>query len=416
MRGFSPAPAGLFSGAFPRGRRKKSFSLLRGQNMTKLNLGAGDTVLEGYEPRDGARGDSLFPLPDADGSIDEIRASHVLEHFASAEVPKVIADWTRALKPGGVLKIAVPDFEVIAGAYLQGKPVNVQGYVMGGQTDDRDFHKTIFDQDELERLLRSVGLIGIRRWDSEIADCARLPVSLNLAGTKPLARRPRVAAAMSVPRLGFMDNFFAAMRALPRLGITLHKHTGAFWGQCLTRCIEEILEAGEPEYILTIDYDTIFTDRDVEQLLALAVAYPEVDAIAALQASRWNAEPLMTKRAADGKNGESWSRETFAPDLTAIATAHFGLTLIKVEALKTLPLPWFKGEPDADGRWGDAKVDDDIWFWKQWEAAGRSLMLANHVVVGHAELMIRWPDRNLQATYQLSSEFWKSGPPANVWR
>jgi len=37
--------------------------------MTKLNLGAGDTVIEGFEARDVKRGDCLFPLPEAE--VDE---------------------------------------------------------------------------------------------------------------------------------------------------------------------------------------------------------------------------------------------------------------------------------------------------------------------------------------------------------
>jgi SAM-dependent methyltransferase len=381
----------------------------------KLNLGAGDTVLDGYEPRDGARGDCLFPLPDADGSLDEIRASHVLEHFASAEVPKVLADWVRALKPGGVLKIAVPDFERIAAGYLQGEQINVQGYVMGGQTDARDFHKTLFDQDELEQQLRAAGLFGIQRWVSEIGDCARLPISLNLQGVKPPAKLPRVAAAMSVPRLGFMDNFFCAMKALPRLGISLHKHTGAFWGQCITRCMEEILEDPAPDYILTIDYDSVFTSEHVEQLVALAAAHPEADAIAALQASRHGSEPLMTKRGEDGKPGGAGlarpSRRTsrdrhraLRPDAHPCRGAEdAAAAVVQGRARRRRPLGRRQGRRRR-------------LLLEAWERQGKTLMLANHVAIGHAELMIRWPDRNLQATYQISSEFWKSGAPANVWR
>lgn len=381
----------------------------------KLNLGAGDLVIDGFIPRDGARGDVLSPLPDADASIDEIRASHVLEHFPYAQVPAVLQDWARALKPGGVMRIAVPDFEAIATAYMQGQPLNTQGYIMGGQVDHRDFHRAIFDEDELADLLRQAGLTGIQRWVSEARDCAALPISLNLMGVKPAQNRPRVSAAMSVPRLGFMDNFFCALNALPKLKITLRKHTGAFWGQCLTRCMHECL-AENPEWILTIDYDSVFTVDHVERLLALAAAHPEADAIAALQVHRTRPEPLMTMRGADGSNTGRVSRETFAPDLAPVATAHFGLTLLRASALRALPQPWFRATPADDGGWGEGRIDEDIGFWKQWEAAGNTLMLANHVPIGHAELMVRWPDRNMQATWQHPSEFWDSGPPPNIWR
>ena len=78
--------------------------------MNKLNLGAGARPLEGYRNIDaknnhGSKSQKIFPLPDKDGTVDEIRASHVLEHFSHREVTAVVADWVRALKPGGVLKI-----------------------------------------------------------------------------------------------------------------------------------------------------------------------------------------------------------------------------------------------------------------------------------------------------------------------
>jgi SAM-dependent methyltransferase len=107
--------------------------------MKKLNLGAGTTVIEGFEPRDGGKGDVLFPLPDEAGSVDEIRASHVLEHFAYGQAQAVLTDWVRALKPGGTLRVAVPDFQFIAEQFVEGGDVNAQGYVMGGQTTSGTF-------------------------------------------------------------------------------------------------------------------------------------------------------------------------------------------------------------------------------------------------------------------------------------
>ena len=48
----------------------------------------------------------------ADNSIDEVYASHVLEHLGfREELPKALREIWRVLKPGGVLKISVPDFE-----------------------------------------------------------------------------------------------------------------------------------------------------------------------------------------------------------------------------------------------------------------------------------------------------------------
>lgn len=370
--------------------------------------------MEGYANLDRKDDQEVYPL--AYSGIDEIRASHVLEHFEHNLIQSVVDDWVKALKPGGVLKVAVPDFEIIAQQYLGGTQINVQGFLMGGQEDENDFHKAVFDRSELVDVLSKAGLVNIRPWESDQQDCASLPISLNLRGTKPKDidfKSMKVGATMSVPRLGFMDNFFCAFTALMPLGIRLSKHTGAFWGQCLERAIDEWLKT-DVDYILTIDYDTIYTRRHVEDLLRLAHEHPEADAIAPLQASRTKSTPLLTIKR-DGKNQAEIPRSDFEKDLLQINTAHFGLTLIRADKLRAMPRPLFKSIPGDDGRWDESRTDDDIYFWRQWEKQGNTLYSANRVAVGHAELMIRWPDSNMQATYQHPSEFYKIGEPGNIW-
>lgn len=381
----------------------------------RLNLGAGERTLAGYTNLDRKGGEEAFPLTFADSSAEVIRASHILEHFSHRLIGDVLADWVRVLKPGGLLQIAVPDFERIARDYLQGKNIPVQGYVMGGQTDADDHHGAIFDVETLSEALAAAGLVGITRWVSDAEDCAALPVSLNLQGIKPPATWPKVSAVMSMPRLAFSDNYFAAFQALAPLGITLRKHTGAYWGQCLTRVIEEALDEDGPEYILTLDYDSVFTRRDVQALLSAAVRHPLADAIAPLQASRKRDLPMFTIRGENGKNLDKIPWEHLEAELVRVHTAHFGLTLIRVSALAHLVKPWFWDAPDTEGRWGDGRTDADISFWHGWEQAGLSLYLAPRVVVGHGEFMVRWPGRDLSAIYQHPSEFWKNGKPEDVW-
>jgi len=69
----------------------------------KLNIGAGSTVIEGFTPIDRKLGSEAYPLPFPDGSVSEIRASHILEHFTFGEAQKAMAEWSRVLKPGGTL-------------------------------------------------------------------------------------------------------------------------------------------------------------------------------------------------------------------------------------------------------------------------------------------------------------------------
>ena len=44
-------------------------------------------------------------------SCDLIYACHIVEHFPRHGVGNVLKEWQRVLRPGGVLRIAVPDFE-----------------------------------------------------------------------------------------------------------------------------------------------------------------------------------------------------------------------------------------------------------------------------------------------------------------
>jgi len=63
----------------------------------------------------------------ADGSIDAIRWSHNLEHFADPEVPRALAEFLRVLRPGGVAWIALADVqspaERIASGELDAPPI-----------------------------------------------------------------------------------------------------------------------------------------------------------------------------------------------------------------------------------------------------------------------------------------------------
>ena len=79
----------------------------------RLNLGAGDTKLPGYIAVDRKNGQEVYPLAYEDNSVDEIYASHILEHFGLNEILKVLQNWVSKLKPGGLMKIAVPDFQKI---------------------------------------------------------------------------------------------------------------------------------------------------------------------------------------------------------------------------------------------------------------------------------------------------------------
>lgn len=53
----------------------------------------------------------------ADGSVDVIYSSHMLEHLDRPTAQQFLAEAFRVLKPGGVIRIAVPDLRLLVDRY-----------------------------------------------------------------------------------------------------------------------------------------------------------------------------------------------------------------------------------------------------------------------------------------------------------
>ena len=385
----------------------------------RLNLGAGESEIEGFEARDGAKGDCLFPLPDADGSIETIRASHVLEHFSHLEVAAVFADWVRVLAPGGRIRIAVPDFEKIVRDYLDGKEFDIQGYTFGGQTDERDAHKCGFDRELLTELFLGAGLERIHDWTSEIQDGAALPISLNIGGYKPSGpalRCENTCAVLSAPRFGPIAHFRCAMTAFARAGVRYQIAGGAYWHQVMSEVLESQIAEPETRYVISSDSDTIFRYEDVLELYRLMEAYPGADAILPLQSKRASDFALFSVKGSDGKMKKSIATAELDRTLIPVSTGHFGLTIFRAESLRQFRRPWMGGNPNDAGRWAKGKVDPDIEFWHNWRESGRTLFLAPRVVVGHLLEMVAWPGRDLKTIYQTMNDFDADGIPKESQR
>ena len=61
----------------------------------------------------------LQGIPFSDNEFDLVYHSHVLEHFSKSDGSHFIQECLRVLKPGGILRIAVPDLEGIVRNYLK---------------------------------------------------------------------------------------------------------------------------------------------------------------------------------------------------------------------------------------------------------------------------------------------------------
>lgn len=364
----------------------------------KLNLGGGNVVIEGFENVDRNNGKEVYPLAVEDNTVDEIRASHILEHFSYNEAFKVLKHWWTKLKPGGTIKIAVPDLEKLIAMYQDKEAPNrgkLLQYIHGGQLDSNDIHKCSFDKGTLVEMMTKAGFADVEEWHDDIIDCAKLPISLNLTGTKVETAKvtATIGAVMSMPRLAFTDNMHCAMKALFPLHISLFRGSGVFWGQVLTRMILELIEKEDPDWILTIDYDTWFTKQHILGLGQILAENPDVDAVVPLQVIRQGVTPLVGLRNEDGSVKTEAKISEFEGDVTKIGTGHFGLTLFRASVFKKMTHPWLVGVPNKEGKWGDGRLDEDIYFWNKFEAEGFNAVLANKIPIGHLQMMCTWPGK-----------------------
>ncbi len=77
---------------------------------TNIDLVAASPEVRQYDLRRG--------LPYDDDFFDGVYHSHVLEHLTPESAASMLAECRRVLKPGGVLRVVVPDLESIARQYL----------------------------------------------------------------------------------------------------------------------------------------------------------------------------------------------------------------------------------------------------------------------------------------------------------
>lgn len=117
----------------------------------------------------------------ADDSVELIYCSHALEYFDRYEARLVLREWHRVLEPGGILRLAVPDFNALVKVYKEtGELTNILGPLYGKMpiTTDSDtitlYHKTVYDEKSLGMLLEKCGFIKPERWDWRTTEHAEI--------------------------------------------------------------------------------------------------------------------------------------------------------------------------------------------------------------------------------------------------
>ena len=133
-----------------------------------------------------------------DNYADLIYTCHTLEHISHQEISNTLKEWRRVLKVGGTLRISVPNLDNLINIYKEKncKITTIEHALMGGQNYEYNYHKSVFNQDYLSKLLLAAGFRKVNLWNPENAiyysfdDWAsrkiegKYDISLNLEATK----------------------------------------------------------------------------------------------------------------------------------------------------------------------------------------------------------------------------------------
>ena len=147
--------------------------IIKNSKKIQLHLGCGDRYLPGFIRID------IRKLPDVDyvasadnlemfknNSVNLVYACHLLEHFKRNQIDKVLKEWRRVLKPGGILRLATPDFEQLVKVYRRTKDLKlILGPLVGRQDYPENTHYIVFDFPALSQALKKAGFKRIRRYD-----------------------------------------------------------------------------------------------------------------------------------------------------------------------------------------------------------------------------------------------------------
>ncbi len=99
-----------------------------------LNLGCGKRFhkawtnldMVSFDPRHVQEANILKGIPYPDNSFDLVYHSHLFEHLPTEQAEHFLRECHRVLRPGGVIRIVLPDFEELTRLYLQLLEENLQ--------------------------------------------------------------------------------------------------------------------------------------------------------------------------------------------------------------------------------------------------------------------------------------------------
>jgi predicted SAM-dependent methyltransferase len=124
--------------------------------------------------------DVRLGLPFLENNIRGIYASHVMEHFAIDAVRRLLREFHRVLKPGGILRIVVPSLEYAVNAFIANDSAKFPDwpesfYSIGGRFNNfllcANQHRVMFDRTFLQELLYEAGFMSVIQTSPFVSRC-----------------------------------------------------------------------------------------------------------------------------------------------------------------------------------------------------------------------------------------------------
>jgi SAM-dependent methyltransferase len=137
--------------------------------------------------------DLTQPLPFADGVFEAAFGSHVLEHLTPGEAEGVLRELHRVLRPGGIVRISVPDLDRVIAEYDPSSPDEFLFGMWQGRerSTSRHRHWWLYNERSLANLLAATGFGDVRRESFRVGRCPDVeridsrPESLFMEGLRP---------------------------------------------------------------------------------------------------------------------------------------------------------------------------------------------------------------------------------------
>lgn len=125
----------------------------------KLHLGCGKRFIPGWVHIDRAYFEhidyfDITKLPYEDNSVSIIYNSHLIAYFDREEIKSLLKEWYRVLKPGGVLRIATPDWDALSAL---DEPLLGPLYGRMESAGKLIYHKTVWTSMQLATALIDAG-------------------------------------------------------------------------------------------------------------------------------------------------------------------------------------------------------------------------------------------------------------------